>query len=138
MGHSVQNVDISKPLAHMMPYTLSATCPVQFKLGIIHKEHTSPACQWAPKGSIFPLKLVTTPNCSQVKSLVRTSTQMSFPETVSESLCRNSFVQIHSFITCPGGWSQMIPQVKKPDAEVLGCHGYTWSAVVRLAGCTAK
>ncbi|XP_071375884.1 uncharacterized protein [Centroberyx affinis] len=28
MGHSVQNIDISKPLAHMMPYTLSAVCLV--------------------------------------------------------------------------------------------------------------
>jgi hypothetical protein len=28
--------------------------------------------------------------------------------------------------------------VKKPDVEVLGWHGYTWSVVVRLAGSTAK
>ena len=32
-----------------------------------------------------------------------------------------------SVISCPGGWSQTIPQVKKPDMEVLGRHGYTWS-----------
>jgi hypothetical protein len=37
-----------------------------------------------------------------------------------------------SFITCPGGWSQTIQQVKKPDLEVLGWCGYMWSAVVRL------
>ena len=43
-----------------------------------------------------------------------------------------------SFIRCPGGWSQMIPQVKKPDVEVLGWHGYTWSAVMRLVGRTVK
>ena len=35
--------------------------------------------------SIFPLKSVTTPNGSQVKTLVRKmSMQMSFPETVSD------------------------------------------------------
>ena len=60
--------------------------------------------------SICPLKSLTTPNCSQVKTLVRiTSTQISFPGMVSGSLCRNSLVvQTHSFISCLGGWSQTI------------------------------
>jgi hypothetical protein len=66
MGHYVHDVDISKPLAHMMPYTLSAICPVQLKPALICEEHTSPACQWPSKVSISPLKLVTTSNCSQV------------------------------------------------------------------------
>ena len=32
----------------------------------------------------------------------------------------------------------MILQVKKPDVEVLGWHGYTWSAVVMPVGRIAK
>jgi hypothetical protein len=37
-----------------------------------------------------------------------------FPMTVFDSLCNNySVVQTHSFISCLGGWSQKILQVKK-------------------------
>ncbi len=65
--------------------------------------------------------------------------QMSFPETVSDSLCRNSLVmQTDCYSSCPGGWSQTILEVKMLDVEVLGWCGYTWSAVVRPVGCSAK
>ncbi len=68
-----------------------------------------------------------------------TSMQMSFPETVFDSLCRNSFIiQTDCCSSCPGGWSQMILEVKMLDVEVLGWCGYTWSAVVKPVGCTAK
>ncbi len=68
-----------------------------------------------------------------------TSMQMSFPETVSDSLCRNSLVmQTDCCSSCPGGWSQTILEVKMLDVEVLGWCGYMWSAVVRPVGCTAK
>ncbi len=40
--------------------------------------------------------------------------------------------------SCLGGWSQTILEVKMLDVEVLGWCGYTWSAVVRPVGCTAK
>lgn len=63
----------------------------------------------------------------------------SLPETVSDSLCRNSLVmQTDCFSSSPGGWSQMILVVKMLDVEVLGWCGYTWSAVVRPVACTAK
>ena len=62
------------------------------------------------------------------------SIQLSFPETVSDSLGRNSSIaQPHSFISGPFGWSQTIPQVKKPDVEV---HGYTSYSDVRPVGRT--
>ncbi len=68
-----------------------------------------------------------------------TSMQMSFPETVSDSLCRNDLVmQTDCCSSCPGGWSQTILEVKMLDVEVLGWCGYTWSAVVSPVGCTAK
>ena len=58
---------------------------------------------------------------------------MSVVETISDSLCRNDlFVQTYSLISCQGGWSQAILQVKNLDVELLGWCGYTWSAVVRL------
>ncbi len=61
--------------------------------------------------------------------------QMSFPETVSDSLCKNYLViQTDCCSSCPGGWSQTIVEVKMLDVEVLGWCDYTWSAV----GCTAK
>ncbi len=65
--------------------------------------------------------------------------QMSFPETVSDSLCRNSLVmQTDCCSSCPGGWSQMILEVKMLDVEVLGWCGNTWSTVVSPVECTDK
>jgi hypothetical protein len=101
MGHSVHNVEINKTLS-----LTSAICLVLLKPGYIRKEHTFPACEWPSKVSISPLKSVTMPNCSLVKTLVRTTSTQMF----SDSLSRNSsVVQTHSFISCRCGWSQMRP-----------------------------
>ncbi len=64
--------------------------------------------------------------------------QMSFPEMVSDSLCINLVMQTDCCSSCPGGWSQMILEVKILDVDILSCCGYMWSAVVRPVGCTAK
>ena len=75
-------------------------------------------------------------NISPRSSSAPLLTQMSFPEMVSDRLCRNYLVvQTHSFISCPGGWSQTIPQLKKP-----GCGGLGLAClhVVCSVGRTAK
>ncbi len=124
MGHSIHNVDISEPLTHMTPYTLFAICPVQWKPGFISEENTSPKCQTPSNVSICPLKSVTMTNYSQVETPM--SMQMSFPETVYDSLCRNSLViQNDCCSSCPDGWSQTILDVKMLDVEVLGWCGNT-------------
>ncbi len=62
--------------------------------------------------------------------------QLSFPETVSDSFCRNCLLmQTDCCSSYPGG---TILEVKMLDVKVLGWSGYIWSAVVRPVGCTAK
>ena len=48
---------------------------------------------------------------------------------------KRALLQIETLLSF---WVAGLPQVKKPDVEVLGWRGYTWSTVVRPVGRTAK
>ena len=105
----------------------------RLKPGSICEEHTSPACQWPSKVSICPLKSVTMPNCSQIKTLVRTtSTQMSFHETVSDSLCRNSSVGQTTISSYGQGLIS-----DDPAGEEAGCGGPGLEWLHLVSGCEA-
>lgn len=65
--------------------------------------------------------------------------QISLPEMVFDSYCKNSLVMRTDCCSgCVGGSSQVIMELKMLDVEILGWCGYTRSAVVRPVGCTAK
>ncbi len=60
-----------------------------------------------------------------------TSMQMSFPEMVSDSLCRNYLVmQTNCCSSCPGGWSQTILEVKMLDGHFIDGMWRSWAGVV--------
>lgn len=120
---------LAKPLTHSTPYKPCAICLAQRNLDCI-PEDTSPTCQTPSNGSICPLKLA---HGSQLAAQ-RSSVQSSFPQTVSDSLCRTSLVvQTNGRSSC---WA--ILGVKMLDKEVLGWRGSTWSAVERADGSTGN
>ncbi|MBN3271974.1 PCBP3 protein, partial [Polyodon spathula] len=113
-GAQVQVAGDMLPNSTERAVTISGTpdaiiqCVKQICVVILESPPKGATIPYRPKSASAPIIFAG----GQVKTLVRTtSTQMSFPETVSDSLCRNSLVvQTLSLISCPSGWSQTIPQ----------------------------
>jgi hypothetical protein len=111
MAHSVYIVDISKPLAHTT-YTLYLPGTVETGINPLRAHFSS--LPVAIEGEHVPTDV------SYDAELQSGQDPGEYDETVSDSLCRNSsVVRTHSFISCPGGWSQTILQV---EAGWTYCH----------------
>ncbi len=67
MGHLIHNIGISKPLTH----TLTLPSALYSENHDSSVKRTPPKCQTPSNVSIFPLKSVTTMNCSQVEPPMR-------------------------------------------------------------------
>ncbi len=90
MGHLIHNVGISKLLTHTAPYMLSAIClysetEIYPWREYLSKEPDAIQCEHLPTQVGYDDELQ-----SGQDPMRTTSMQMSFPETVSDSLCRNS------------------------------------------------
>ena len=124
IGHSVHNVDISKSIAHTTPKMMSAICPIQLKLGFIREYlHTEDG---------YEAELRSGQNPGEDDEQADELPWDGFWQFVQKWFVYANPVSLAVRVS----GLKTIPQVKKPDVEVLGWCGYTLSAVVSLVGCT--
>lgn len=132
-GAHVHKADISKQLAHG---TLYVHLPSARRSDSSTKRTLLQSARHHQRSPFA--HSVTIINCCLIKTLVKTSsTQINFPGTFSGSV--NSLVlqptvaSVGRVTVSDSRWQSFVE-----DVDVLIWQGYKWSAIVRLARCTAK
>ncbi len=121
MGHSIHNVDISKPLTHTTPYTHCLP-------SALYSINRDSSVKRTPLQSARRHRMWAFCHSSQLRRRTAVRSRHRWGRRASRwTSLRNSLVlQTYCCSSCPGGWSQTILEVKMLDVEVLGWCGYTW------------